>query len=41
MGLLLIGSVVIAVPSVIGQKKEDLPQVVDEDRERAPLLDDH
>ncbi|KAK5080551.1 hypothetical protein LTR05_008494 [Lithohypha guttulata] len=41
MGLLLIGSVVIAVPSVIGQRKEDLPQVVDEDRERAPLLDDH
>lgn len=41
MGVLLLLSVAVAVPGVLGQTKEDRPSVIDEDRERAPLLDDH
>lgn len=42
MGLLLILTVVVAIPGVLGQGKEVRPHgIVSEDRERAPLLDDH
>lgn len=40
-GVLLLLSIAVAIPGVLGQTKEDRPSVIDEDRERAPLLDDH
>lgn len=41
-GLLLILTVLVAIPGVLGDKGEAArPQLIDEDRERAPLLDDH
>lgn len=42
MGILLVLTVVVAVPGLVGDSKTVRPQgVVSEDRERAPLLDDH
>lgn len=43
MGILLILTVLVSVPGLLGERKSARPQqaVVDEDRERAPLLDDH
>ena len=40
--ILLVLTVVVAIPGVVGKTKEDRPHgVIDEDRERAPLLEDH
>ena len=42
MGVLLVLTVLVAIPGLLGERGKDVrPQVIDEDRERAPLLDDH
>lgn len=41
MGLLIILSILVSVPGLLGKDKNTRPSgIVDEDRERAPLLDD-
>jgi hypothetical protein len=43
MGCLILLSLLVAVPGVFGQKESIRQEgaIVSEDRERAPLLDDH
>lgn len=42
MGILLILTVVVAIPGLVGDRKTTRPEgIVSSDRERDPLLEDH